>query len=698
MVFLLLRNYRNHKKTIERPKKKIRSSPLLGLFSAFLIISIWGAIFAVALIIWFGYDLPDLEEISALPRQPSVTMVDKSGNTLAVYGDWYGHAVDTKDLPPNVVNALLAVEDKRFYNHFGIDVIGLFRAFARNVEAGGVVQGGSTITQQLAKNFLQAKKIYGTYDRSIGRKISEAMLALMIEYKFTKEQILTMYLNRMYMGAGSYGIDAAALRYFGKHAEELNLYESAVLIGLLRAPSKYSPARNTDRSENRAKQVLKSMVECGFISSEAAAASMATPSPLDEGLQRGTVMYFTDWVFDTLSQYIDNSSGEDLEVTVTLDVNLQKIAEQQSKIIMERRAVHWWADQISLVSMRPDGAVLSMIGGASYAKSKFNRATQALRQPGSAFKFFVFLAAMERGYSAETLISDKKFAQGTWSPGNYMHKSSGVVSLGTGFAKSINAVSARLAAHVGIKRIIEVARRLGISTYIPENLTLSLGTGSAKNIEMTGAFSVIANNGYKVAPYGVLKIRNKSGKVLFQHKNDETQVVEPEAVLKMRNIMERVVATPNGTGRWAAIPGKLVYGKTGTSQQYRDFWFIGMIPELVTGVWCGRDNDRPMKKFQGGIPPAHLWKAYTERAILYFEGSDKWDEENNPTPEQNLEFIAPPPPPEENRKPGEAPNNPEPQSDSDDSDASDTPAEETPDDATDNEKTVIDDVIKNMQE
>ena len=583
---------------------------------------IWATLLVIGIIMWFGYDLPDIDDIVHLPRRPSITLFDQNNNTLAIYGDFYGRPITVKELPPHLIKALLATEDRRFFSHFGIDPIGFVRAFMRNIQARGIVQGGSTLTQQLCKNFLQAKKLYGPYDRSLRRKISEFLLSLFVERKFTKDQILSMYLNRMYMGAGTYGIDAAALRYFGKHASELGLYESATLVGLLRAPSRYSPVSNPERSEGRAKQVLQSMVESRFISQDALNAAMAMPAPLDEGVQKSAVHYFADWIFEILPETVD-MTGEDLEVITTISLPFQKIAERQAQKIMQTRGKLWKAQQAALVCMKPDGAVQALIGGMDYRHSKFNRVTQALRQPGSAFKYFVYLAALEEGYGPNSLIDDTPFYHGHWAPKNYKYKALGETTLREAFTWSVNSVAARLAEDIGVKRIIAMSRRLGITTQMPNNLTISLGTGEVTLLEMTGAFSITANQGIKVKPYGILQVRNKQGTVLYQHKPEKKKVLPKRSIKHIMHLMNQVVS--RGTGRFADIPGKFCAGKTGTSQDYKDVWLVAMVPEFVTGIWFGCDDGKPLTCCKGGSPTSHLWKAFTSQALKYLKNPEAFD-------------------------------------------------------------------------
>lgn len=612
-------------------KKKInkRFSPLKAFFKWLGLAFIWGALGLFAVVLWFGYDLPNLEELAKLPRQPSITIWDRNGVVIGTYGDFYGQPIIASRLKKHVVNALLATEDRRFFYHFGIDPIGLLRAFSRNVSAGTVVQGGSTITQQLARNFFESKKLYSYKDRSLKHKIKEALLSLLIESRFTKDQILTMYLNRVYMGAGAIGLDAAAMRYFGHSAYDLTLYEAAIIVGLLKGPSRYSPASNYERSEERAQRVLKAMVEEKFITPQEASAAMALPSPLEmeSGPKNTMARYFSDWIIDRLPLVLE-VPNEDLDIITTLESPVQKIAQKQMNAVMQNYGKACQASQSSLVAMKPDGAIVAMLGGIDYRQSCFNRATQAHRQAGSSFKFFVFLAALEDGYSPDSMIDDRTFYIGNWKAGNYKYHSSGSISMRNALAQSVNSVAVRLACSVGIRKVMKMAKDLGISSPLPRNYTLALGSGGVTLLEMTGSWGCLLNEGCKVTPYGVLMIKNKQGKVLYQHKTATSDpVLSQESVDQMRSMMTSVV--DYGSGRKARLSdGRKAAGKTGTSQKYRDFWFIGMTSDLVTGVWCGNDNEKPMVKTTQGWPSLHLWKQFNEAVYKYYKDPSNpiWEE------------------------------------------------------------------------
>ncbi len=580
------------------------------IFRFIFVSSLLGGVILGGVVFYLSQNLPDIQEIYTTFRRPSITLFDQNGILLATYGDTYGEMVAVESLPPHVVNALLSVEDRRFFDHFGIDVVGILRALWVNYHAGVVVQGGSTITQQLAKNILQANRLYGTNDRSFKRKAQEAILSIMLESKLTKKQILTLYLNRVYFGGGAFGVDAAAMRYFGRHARDVNLYEAAVLMGLLKAPSRYSPAQNPELSNDRACQVLQKMVSAGFISQDTMeiAVLMATPPP--EVSNASSARYFTDWIVDTLSQYI--SVDQDLKVTTTLDLSLQQVAEEKAAEAMEATGKKWGAEQIALVTMTPDGSVKAMLGGTNYRVTKFNRVTQALRQPGSVFKFFTFLSALESGMTPETFVDDTPPVIGKWHPKNYRYTPQGEISLKTAFSKSVNAVAVRLAMRLGVPRVIKTARKLGVTTKIPRNLSIALGTGEVTLLELTGAFAIVANQGVRSIPHGVSEIRNKQGHILFRWEASQEIVLEPLVVDQMRVLMRSVIE--EGTGRSAAI-GRSAIAKTGTSQDYRDTWFVGATPELVTGVWSGKDSDKPMTRAPGASTSVHLWREFMKAGL-----------------------------------------------------------------------------------
>ena len=580
------------------------------LFICLALLSATGVVSGLVGLWYFSRDLPKVGEIFLSYRRPCIRIFSEKGVLLATYGDAYGDMVAVEDLPKHVPEALMAIEDKRFYQHFGIDVFGILRALWVNYRSGGVVQGGSTITQQLGKNILQAHKMYAYQDRSLKRKIQETILALLLEMKLSKDQIMTLYLNRVYFGAGAFGVDAAAMRYFGRHAKQLTLYESAMLMGLLKAPSRYSPAQNPEKSEERARQVLLKMVDAQFINAQAMNLALMMASPPPNVTNTSAVHYFADWVIDSVRTLV--SLDQDLDIYTTLDLKLQELAHHTIENMMKQYGEKWHADQMALCCMTPQGAVKAMIGGTNYAKTKFNRTTQALRQSGSLFKFFTYLTAFENGLTPDHLIEDTELSIDGWSPKNYLYESQGEVTLRQGFSKSINTAAVRLVKLLGINRVVQTARKLGITAPIPHNLSIALGSGEMTLLEVTGAFAVIANHGRRVVPYGITKVKSKDGHVLYRNQLREDIVVSPYATNAMLDIMQAVVRS--GTGRRTAL-GRPSACKTGTSQQYRDLWLVGFTPELVTGVWTGRDSDRPLTRHPGGSPSSHTFREFMKAAL-----------------------------------------------------------------------------------
>ncbi len=499
----------------------------------------------------------------------------------------------------------MAVEDRRFYRHWGIDLRGLARAVWVNLRVGEVVQGGSTITQQLAK------VLFLTPERTFKRKVQEALLALWLERKFTKDEILSLYLNRVYLGSGTYGVDAAARRYFDKAASEVSLYEAAQLAGLLKAPSRYNPVSDYQRAGERTRVVLNAMVEAGFITPEAARHAEAT-KPAQPRLTSRRARYYADWVIAQIGDYVGRIDS-DLTVVTTLDPRLQNIAEDELAAILAEEGAQRGAGQAAFVALTPDGAVRAMVGGRDYAESQFNRSVQALRQPGSAFKVFVYLAAMEAGWRPDDRMTDAPVAVGDWRPQNYDERYYGEVTLREGFARSLNSVAVRLTEQVGRERVAEAARRLGITSDLEVAPSLALGASEVTLLELANAYATFANGGRGVWPFGILEIRDVTGRVLYRRRGEGPgPLVGAYNVDLMTNLMTASVEW--GTGKAAQI-GRPAAGKTGTSQEFRDAWFIGFTRELVAGAWFGNDDGRPMAAVTGGGLPAKLWARILRRAL-----------------------------------------------------------------------------------
>lgn len=580
----------------------------LRLISWIIVTLIWGSLGLGLITLYFAHDLPDIEKLSIGNRTAGIVLETPEGKAFSSSGDMVGDVVLLKDLPPYVPQAVVAIEDRRFYSHWGVDPVGMLRAAWANYKAGGVVQGGSTLTQQLAKNFLLAEKLYDTYDRSFKRKIQEVILAFWLEHKFTKDQILTLYLNRVYLGSGVFGVDGAARKYYGRSSRSLSLYEAAVIAGLLKAPSKYAPTNDPILADTRAQVVLKRMEEEGYITpKDRAQAKRVKDSNL--GFK---APYFADWIYSTPT--LKEFKGQDIIIQTTIDMRLQEIAEWATSKILDEVGEKHNISQISLVAMDQNGAIKALVGGRSYGASKFNRATQAVRQPGSTFKYFLYLTALENGYTEDTLIEDTPLRIGKWSPKNYHWKPRGEITLRQSLAHSVNTVSARLIHQLGPQKVKLMARRLGISTTLPDDLTLALGSGAVTLLELTAAYDALLNQGYKVIPHGFSKIIDqKSGRTLYETPLDSEQVLSSESVASMRSMLQDVLHY--GSGKSANI-GNGAAGKSGTSQKHRDAWFVGTLPglNLTIGIWVGNDDESPMKKVTGGSVPAKVWRTFAEGA------------------------------------------------------------------------------------
>ncbi len=574
----------------------------LGLAAA-----VWGVVALAVLVAWYAYDLPDIAHLeeAAGKRGPTVTVQAADGSVLAHYGDLYGIAVQLHELPPHLPHAVLAVEDRRFYEHSGIDPRGVARALWDNIWAGGLRSGGSTITQQLAKN------LFLSPERTLRRKVQEALLALWLERRFGKDQILTIYLNRVYFGQGAYGVDAAARQYFGKSAQDVTVYESALLAGLLKAPSRYNPISSPQLADGRARLVLESMVEAGWLTALQADRARAGGVVVRGEGSGAQSRYVADWVLERARDYIGYEGG-DLVVATTIDPRLQLLAEQavarNLAAAQDRKA-----SQAALVAMLPDGAVVAMVGGRSYAGSQFNRATQALRQPGSAFKLFVYLAAMEAGMRPGDMIEDRPVTVEGWTPRNARREHRGTVSLREALARSLNSVAVIVSEGVGRGNVAAAARRLGITSELRTDPALALGAYEVTLLELTAAYAVMANQGYGVWPYGVTEIRAGDGRVLYRRSGGGPgRVVEQPDVAAINDMLAAAITW--GTGKQAKLRGPAA-GKTGTSQDSRDAWFIGYTPDLVAGVWFGNDDNSPMDRIGGGAYPALTWKAFMDPAL-----------------------------------------------------------------------------------
>ncbi|WP_417455045.1 transglycosylase domain-containing protein [Kiloniella sp.] len=561
------------------------------------VLAIWGTILLGGLVAYYAWDLPDVGGLDQVSRRPSVTLMSDDGIRLASYGDVYGDVLDVDEMSPYLSQAIIAIEDRRFYDHFGIDLLGIARAMLVNIRAGRMAHGGSTITQQLAKN------LFLSSERSLKRKVQEALLAIWLEQKFTKKQILTLYMNRVYFGAGTYGVDAASRIYFGLSARKVGLYESALIAGLLKAPSRYNPTSSASKAENRTNLVLQAMVDARFITSEEAAKAKKNRPSLKRDTN-GQGKYFTDWVLRQVDEYIGGYRG-DIVVHTTLNTRHQRLAEKNLlKILKDNRKKHN-VEQAAVVVMSNYGSVTAMVGGRDYRASQFNRVTQALRQPGSAFKPFVFLAGIESGLRPDSRFVDKPIKVGKWKPGNYKGKYYGDVTLRDAFARSMNSVAVQVSEKVGRKQVAGVAHRLGIETDLDTSPSIALGASEVTLLELTAAYSVFSNGGNAVSAYGIKEIQDRNGNKLYQRTGSGLgRVVKTRDVAMMNDMMSATVAW--GTGK-AAQTGRAAAGKTGTTQDSRDALFVGYTPYTVAGVWFGNDNGSPMKSVTGGTLPAKVW-------------------------------------------------------------------------------------------
>jgi len=559
---------------------------------------LWGTIALSLAVIYFIARVPDPTIAALDDRPPNVTVLAEDGTVLAERGLRRGH-IRLDALPPYLVQAVLATEDRRFYSHWGVDPIGLIRASFRNAEAGEVVQGGSTITQQLAKNlFLKP-------DRTYLRKLQELIYAIWLEQRFSKDEILELYINRVYFGGGTYGVEAAARRYFGKSARAVSLPQAALLAGLLKAPSRYAPTRSVKAANARVDEVLDNMVEAGYLSAEQAQAAAKQPLKLSAKDDDTGYPYPVDWVAELLPEYVGDYDG-DLIVETTIDAGLQRVAQQALRRLLDEEGNELNAGEGAVVVLEPSGAVKALIGGRSYSASPFDRALKAQRQPGSAFKPFVYLAALESGYRPDSLAYDGPTTIAGWSPRNYTGIYQGEITLREALAQSVNTVAARLAAEVGPWRVVRTARRLGIQSRLHDSPSIALGTAEVNLLELTGAYAPFANGGHGVLPHIVARVRDGDGKVLYQRKRTTIGQVVALAYVGAMNDMMNATMT-HGTGKQAAIENHPAGGKTGTTQSFRDAWFVGYTAYYVGGVWVGNDNGERMKKVTGGTLPAELW-------------------------------------------------------------------------------------------
>ncbi len=594
-----------------------RSKPLRGgggkgrsvagrLFYWGAVLALWAVIGVIGVLVWVGIHLPPIQSLEIPKRPPSVLIVGANGATLATRGDMGGAAVPLRELPDYVPKAFIAIEDRRFYSHHGVDPLGILRAVVADVLRRGGTQGGSTITQQLAKN------LFLTQERTVSRKLQEVVLAFWLEHKFTKAQIIELYLNRVYFGSGAYGVEAAAQRYFGKSARQLTLAEAALLAGLVQSPSRLAPSRNPDGAERRARLVLTDMTEQKLVGEDVARLALARPARAVRAAGAGSVNYVADWVMDAVDDLVGRFD-QDIVVETSIDPALQNAAEQALSDTLAQKGDKFGVGEGALVAMTPDGVVRALVGGKSYAESQFDRAIAAKRQPGSAFKAFVYLTALEHGLTPDTVREDGPITVKGWKPENYEHEYMGPVTLTQALANSLNTVSVRLTLEFGAAAVIRTAHRLGISSPLEANASIALGTSEVSPLELVSAYAPFANGGFAISPHVIERVRSTDGKTLYVRATQALgRIVDARYVAMMNTMLHETLVS--GTARRADFPGWPAAGKTGTSQDYRDAWFIGYTSQLVTGVWLGNDDNSPTRKAVGGGLPVEIWSRFMKTA------------------------------------------------------------------------------------
>lgn len=590
-----------------KPKKPEKKKPKWLVWTLW-VLGLPGGLVTLFVLGWFGYaamDMPDTSPLWAPKTTPQIIILDRYGREILRKGGAEAKPVDLNALPASLPQALIAIEDRRFYKHPGFDPIGLARAAKANFQAGRVVQGGSSLTQQLAKN------LFLTREQTLKRKTQEIMFAVWLELRMSKQEILETYLSRVYFGGGTIGIESGAQRYFNKPAKDLKTGEAALLVGLLQAPDRLNPLKNRQLSAERTARVLAEMRAQGYLSAAQWDSAMTTPieiEPLVINANAGAG-YFTDWVLASM----DNRIGQprsDITIHTSLDLEMQKAAEVAVRDGLDNKRN---AQQAALMTFDGDGAVRAMVGGADYRHSSFNRALSANRQPGSAFKPFVYLAALQSGRSAWDIFEDKPVDIDGWKPGNFSNRYLGAMSMEKALALSINTVAVQLGESVGRDKVVETARAMGLAGLRPY-ASLALGAQEMSLYDLTAAYVPFANWGYRIAPHGIEAIYSTGGDVLYSHKAlEETKLLDTQTLGQINMMLSTVVRS--GTGKAAQISGRDVAGKTGTTNDYRDAWFVGYTADFVTGVWVGNDDNSKMARVTGGTIPARIWQNYMREAL-----------------------------------------------------------------------------------
>ncbi|UJQ93452.1 transglycosylase domain-containing protein [Mariluticola halotolerans] len=591
----------------KRTKPKLTFGRVLGkLFYWGVVAAVWGGIAVTGIVIYYAMQLPAADTWAVPERPANIRIVAADGQLISNRGKMGGEAVSFRELPQYVPAAVISIEDKRFMSHPGVDPIGILAALVDNITEGRIARGGSTLTQQLAKN------LFLTPDQNIGRKIQEALLSIWLEQNYSKDQILELYLNRVYFGAGAYGIEAASQTYFAKSARNLSLGEAAILAGLLQAPSRLSPDRHPEAAAARARVVLNEMADEGYISEAEAAAAAIDPNKRIRTRVAGAEYYVADWVETLMDAYI-GSVDEDVIVYTTIDWDLQKQGEFFVREMVRENGPDHNFSQGALVAMEPDGAVRAIVGGTDYAKSQYNRAVTARRQPGSSFKPFVYLSALEHGLTPDSIVEDAPFEYKGWKPQNYSNKYVGRVTLRDALANSLNTVAGRLAIEMGPESVVNTAMRLGISSPLQAVPSIALGSQEVSLLELTAAFAPFANGGNGVIAHVITRIETADGQQLYQNiPAGPGRVIAPENVAMMNDMLSYAVEV--GTAKKAHVGNWPIAGKTGTTQDNRDAVFVGFSARMVTGVWLGNDDDSPMKGVGGGGFPVAIWSEFMEKA------------------------------------------------------------------------------------
>ncbi len=589
------------------PKRdtKAKRGTLAALLYWGMVAGVWLVIAIFGVVVWYSKDLPDVRQQGLAGGRPSVTLLAKDRSELFRFGDLYGEALRPDELPASLPHAVIATEDRRFYSHFGIDLLGLARAVTVNLGAGRIVQGGSTISQQLAKN------LFLTPERTLKRKIQEVLLAFWLEWRFSKDEILGLYLNRVYFGAGTYGVEAASRKYFGVSARRVGVLESAVLAGLLKAPSRLAPSRNPKAALQRAEVVLANMVRAGYLTEAEADAAKQAKLRARSRRRISGARYFADWILEQVPDYVGHSDA-DLVVVTTLAPKLQDSADRLVETLLARQGEKHRIGQAALLAMTPDGAVRAMVGGRDYRDSQYNRAVQARRQPGSTFKPVVYLAGLESGLDPDSILVDKPIEIDGWRPRNFDGRHRGRMTLRDALARSINSVAVQVSERAGRRRVIETARQLGIASRLRPHPSLALGTNEVGLLELTGAYAAFANGGFGVLAHGIQEIRATGGRMLYKRRGGGAgRVVATRQLDQMHDMLQAVIA--RGSGRRARLD-RPAAGKTGTTQEARDAWFVGFTGQLVAGVWLGNDDASPMHDVSGGGFAALLWRDFMTAA------------------------------------------------------------------------------------